>query len=142
MNQTVASNMILLNFTDYSAWNQYNSFDICLKLSEYIEHRAFFLFLGNLNTVLENQQIHVKGSSNITFVSQDNEGVIDVDECSSRAAVTLSKTYQGLNYGYSGIKQSREGNLISFKHKGFVYMKIESKDYVTLRWRNKHRKNG
>lgn len=55
--------------------------------------------------------------------------------------MSLSKDYRGLDSGSSGLEQRREGNNIYFKHKGAVYVNVQSQDYVSLRWRNKHRKN-
>ena len=68
-------------------------------------------------------------------------GVIDVDECSSRAIISLNPDYRGLNSTSSSIKQRREGNNIFFQHKGPVYLRFHSADYVTLRWRNRHKVN-
>ena len=62
-------------------------------------------------------------------------GVLEVDECSTRAVVVLSNSYAGLGKSSSTIQQKREGNNIIFRHRGPVYVRIQSQDYVTLRWR-------
>ena len=55
MDKTVVSNMLLLNFSDYSFFDKkYSAFEICLKTEKYIANRATFLFVGNLNNLAEN----------------------------------------------------------------------------------------
>lgn len=72
------------------------------------------------------------------------KGIIEVDQCGSRSQLFLNSKYQDINNMNSKITQRRIGNnLIAFDNYGPVYLNTESKDYVTLRWRNyKYQGNG
>ena len=70
MEKNLVKNMILLNFTDADLSSSYNNFEVCLKLQKKVMHIATFLFMSNLNYLAENQPIHLKGSKNLTFISQ------------------------------------------------------------------------
>jgi hypothetical protein len=82
-------NNFLLEFTSKVEKEQRNSFEVCLKSKDDRDYQVVFIFMGNLNYLPEGEQVHLKGTSNVTFMS-NGLAVLEVDECENRAALTLT----------------------------------------------------
>jgi hypothetical protein len=95
------------------------------------------MFIGSLNYLSEKHSVRVAGIHNFTFIATGN-GVIELNECESKATLTLARDYNGLENKRSQLNQRRKGNNIFFRQKGEVYMRVESKNTVGLQWMSEH----
>ncbi len=73
---------------------------------------------------------------NLTFMS-DGDNVIEVNECSGRSLVSVSKDFGSVHSLESEIPQIRKANsLIEFKGNGPVYLSAEISGLMSLSWRD------
>jgi hypothetical protein len=72
---------------------------------------------------------------NLTFMS-DGDNIIEINECSGRSLISLSKDFSSVHSLKSEIPQIRIANsLIEFNRKGPVYLSVETSGFMSLSWR-------
>ena len=67
----------------------------------------------------------------------DGDNIIEINECSGRSLVSVSKDFGSVHSLQSEIPQVRKANsLIEFKRKGPVYLSAETSGLMSLSWRD------
>ena len=95
-----------------------------------------FIHSSNLNYFPENKALMVAKEMNLTFYAE-GKSLIEVNECRSRAIVSISHSFNTLGGISSEIRQVRKtNNIIEFNYYGPVYLHVEAAS-ATVAWRKK-----
>ena len=79
---------------------------------------------------------------NLTFMS-DGDNIIEINECSGRSLISVSKDFSSVHSLKSEIPQIRIANsLIEFNRKGPVYLSAETSGLMSLSWREVNPEQG